>query len=652
MPLQATSGAASYDAFGGGAPAGGLANYIEDVFSTYLYLGTNSAQTITNGIDLAGKGGLIWQKQRTSAIRHRLFSTALALGDELASNLTSAVTNAGNVTAYSSTGFSIGSNISDVGETYVTWTLRKQPKFFDIVTYTGNSVAGRTIAHNLGSVPGCIIVKCTSAGTFWSVYHRSTGGTQVGLLNATSSFSASSAYWNDTDPTSTVFTVGITGNVNDSGQTYVAYLFAHDAGGFGLTGTDNVISCGSYTGNGSATGPTVSLGYEPQWLLIKQSSTSGNDWNLIDNMRGFAVGGTDAELNPNLSDAESTGTFVTPNATGFQLNTTNAGYNASSETYVYIAIRRGPMKVPTSGTSVFAPVASNASTGTSLTTNFPIDLQMAALRPGNAGNTTFSTRLTGINSQNTAVLTPYLVSRTAAAETTGSVTRYWTNTGFQMPGAFAGTDTIFWNLQRAPSVFDVVCYIATSSSASVTHNLTVRPEMIIYKTRSDVDGWYVMVNQNGYGEINGGGGAWGGTGNGNGLTNIAQATSTTINNLGGFFYSAGQTIIAYLFATCAGVSKVGSYTGNGSSQTINCGFTSGSRFVLIKRIDASGGWHVWDSARGIVAGNDPYVLLNTAAAEVTTDDSVDTDSTGFVVNQVTATNINVTSATYIFLAIA
>jgi hypothetical protein len=97
---------------------------------------------------------------------------------------------------------------------------------------------------------------------------------------------------------------------------------------------------------------------------------------------------------------------------------------------------------------------------------------------------------------------------------------------------------------------------------------------------------------------------------------------------------------------------VGSYTGNGSSQTINCGFTGGSRFVLIKRTDSTGDWYVWDSARGIVSANDPHLSLNTTAAEVTTNDSIDPDNTGFIVNQVAATNINVTSATYIYLAIA
>jgi hypothetical protein len=133
----------------------------------------------------------------------------------------------------------------------------------------------------------------------------------------------------------------------------------------------------------------------------------------------------------------------------------------------------------------------------------------------------------------------------------------------------------------------------------------------------------------------------------------SQPTSTSIP-FGGYtdVNDTGLTYVAYLFATCAGVSKVGTYTGTGTSLQIDCGFTGGARFVLIKRTDSTGDWYVWDTARGIVAGNDPHLSLNTTVAEVTTDDTIDTDNSGFIVNQLAATNVNVTSATYIFLAIA
>jgi hypothetical protein len=121
---------------------------------------------------------------------------------------------------------------------------------------------------------------------------------------------------------------------------------------------------------------------------------------------------------------------------------------------------------------------------------------------------------------------------------------------------------------------------------------------------------------------------------------------------GGAVNGSGSTYVAYLFASCPGVSKIGTYTGNGSSQTINCGFAGGARFVLIKRTDSTGNWLVGDSARGIVAGNDPLLYLNSTAAEVTTLDWIDADSSGFIVNQDSTANANVNGASYIYLAIS
>jgi hypothetical protein len=115
---------------------------------------------------------------------------------------------------------------------------------------------------------------------------------------------------------------------------------------------------------------------------------------------------------------------------------------------------------------------------------------------------------------------------------------------------------------------------------------------------------------------------------------------------------SGGTYVAYLFATVAGVSKVGSYTGTGTTLQVNCGFTGGSRFVLIKRTDSTGDWYVWDSARGIVAGNDSYLVLNSTAAEVTTTDWVDTHSPGFELSNAAGNNVNINGATYIFLSVA
>jgi len=133
------------------------------------------------------------------------------------------------------------------------------------------------------------------------------------------------------------------------------------------------------------------------------------------------------------------------------------------------------------------------------------------------------------------------------------------------------------------------------------------------------------------------------------------ATLFTPQTGGGSFVDAnasGDTYVAYLFATCSGVSKVGTYTGTGALQTVNCGFTGGARFVLIKRTDSTGDWWTYDSARGISSGNDPYLFLNSTAAEVTSTNYVDTDSTGFKVTAAAPAGLNASGGTYIFLAIA
>jgi hypothetical protein len=555
--------------------------------------------------------------------------------------------------SFSSTGFTVPYN-TIYGETnfqtrtYTSWTFRKQPKFFDVLTYTGDGVLGREIPHNLGSVPGSMIIKRTDSTGSWAFYHRSLASNQALILDGTNA-SFTATYFNSTAPTSTVFTVGAGDTVNGDGFTYVAYLFAHDAGGFGLTGTDNVISCGSYTGNGTI--QTVSLGYEPQWVLVKNASSGargyGSSWAIQDNMRGFPSGGAAQTLYPDRSEAEDTNT-VNPNATGFSVSS----YNVNGDNYIYIAIRRGPMKVPTVGTSVFAPAlntnsASGSSGSPNYLTNFPVDLAIRDYRPGGVGiaSPSWQTRLTGTN---------YLVSSVTDSEYT-SGWYFDSQTGFYYPTAGSNSDQNGWFFRRAPSYMDVVCYTGTSANRTVTHNLGVVPEMMIIKNRTSGLGesWNVyhstlgntsrvFLEQNSAVQT-------GVTAVWNSTTPTASVFSLGTNNQVNL---SGSGIVAYLFATCAGVSKVGSYTGNGTTQTINCGFTGGARFVLIKKTSGTGDWMVSDSARGIVSGNDPYLELNNTNAEVTGEDWLDTNSTGFVVNEVSGSNANTSSATYIFLAIA
>ena len=663
MPTIITDGAASAQGYGFAARSV-AANYIEDVFSTYLYTGTGASLTITNGIDLSTKGGLVWIKQRSGAQDHTIFDTARGVNNYLRSNSTGAQNPGGTytdlLTAFNSSGFSLGADASTAGfvnasgSTYVSWTFREQPKFFDVVTYTGTG-ANRTIAHNLGSVPGCIMIKRTDTTAAWAVYHRSRANTRYMVLNTTAAVATGATYWNNTTPTSSVFSLGTSTDVNASGGTYVAYLFAHDAGGFGATGADNVISCGSFTTDGSSTA-TIDLSWEPQWVLVKTSNVIGN-WTLVDTMRGWVNNGSSLTsesgqvLRANTSGAElSPGSGSTQVGRPFQTGFTWVG--APSDEHIYIAIRRGPMRTPTTGTSVFSPIATSAGTGTTQTTGFVIDSQLAGARSLNeAQNWSFSDRLRSISSNSTQAGLMLATSSTQAEQNYGNSQNNWTNTTFNIPTYWGGVSAIYYSFRRAPGFFDVVCYTGTGVARTVSHNLGVAPELMIVKSRNTALDWYVYhkdIGNTKYIRLN--------------IVNFAQTSSEPWNNTTptssvfttgiGYTNESAITYVAYLFATVAGVSKVGSYTGTAALQTINCGFTGGARFVLIKRTDSTGDWYVWDSARGISSGNDPYLLLNSTAAEVTGTNYVDTTSVGFQVTAAAPAGINANGGTYIFLAIA
>jgi hypothetical protein len=638
------------------------APFVEDVFSTYLYTGNGTTQAIANGIDLAGKGGLIWIKGRAIAYTHQLHDTVRGVGNTIASNNTDAQSNQGTVSAVSSTGFTASTNsgsfsgTNNNGDTYCSWTFAEQAKFFDVVTYTGTGSA-RTVAHNLGSAPGMIIVKRTDSIEDWFVYHRGiTASGGIKLNNSDAKNDPNNSYWNSTEPTSTVFTVGTNGGVNGSGGTYVAYLFAHDAGGFGTAGTDNVISCGSYTGNGST--QSISLGYEPQYILFK-NTTDAASWYVVDVMRGLPTGGDDQLLIPNLSAAELTvGDVINVNATGFDVTTSSVA-NTSGKTYIYMAIRR-PMKVPTTGTSVFNPTKSNAANGTPITTNFVVDSQWINYLPGTTTNTAFNDRLRGV-STNATESGRYVRSASNAAEATAlTYTNNWGNTGYLIPSATAFDNTVYYSFSRRPGFFDTVCYTGTGSVGNaISHNLTVAPELIIVKGRSGLVGannWRVLNSftsttyQTAYLDLTDANTSFAYTDNG-GLAARPTATTFTVDNVANYNNSS-TNYVAYLFATCAGVSKVGSYTGTAAAQTINCGFTGGARFVLIKRTDSTGDWYVWDTARGIISGNDPYLLLNSTAAEVTNTDYIDPASSGFEISSTAPAAINASGGTFIFLAVS
>ena len=219
---------------GAGGPA--KKTYVDDVFSTQVYTGNSSARSINNGIDLSGKGGLVWSKRRNGNYYGPIIDTVRGkikiinpADDGAQGDYANTAGNEG-ITSFNSNGYSLGADgssqvLNHNNNTYVSWTFRKAKGFFDIVTYTGNG-SNRTIAHSLGSVPGMIMIKNTSSSENWITYHRTLKATHHVRLNQTNASASSMTMFNDTEPTASVFSVGTNSGVNTNGDNYVAYVFA------------------------------------------------------------------------------------------------------------------------------------------------------------------------------------------------------------------------------------------------------------------------------------------------------------------------------------------------------------------------------------------------------------------------------------------
>jgi len=612
---------------GAAGAAGGDAVTVDQVFSTYLYTGTSSSQSHVNGIDLAGEGGLVWIKNRTGTDRHGLYDTARGATKEISSNLANAQRTATQtVTSFNNNGFSTGndSTTGDNNKDYVSWSFRSAPKFFDIVQFSGGSTQPGTYSHGLKQTPGMILFKKTSGNQDWWVWHKDGGGIgYAGNLNTTGTFFNATTVV--TAVSDTTFSVNYT--VNANGDSYVAYLFADNSS---EDAADQMISCGSYSA--SASGVEINLGWEPQWVMVKRTD-SAYSWYIFDTMRSFNAKDNPATLKPNSSDAEGGLAKYRITSTGFKWNSDSG----DSGTYIYMAIRAPMMAEPTDATKVFGISSDFATTYSNV--GFPVDMVLGRKHQESNNWRNFA-RLIGDN---------FLVPNLSNAEQELLNEIKWdNNTGFYQETN--GTPNIWHQWKRAKSYFDCVCYNGTGSARTIPHGLTVAPEMIWIKSRSNSSDWSVFHTATGKGKylaLN--------------ETQSAQDDTTRFNNtaptdthfsVGGMnaVNGSGRTYIAYLFSSLAGVSKVGSFTGTGSDRTIDCGFSNGARFVLIKRTSTTGPWLTFDSVRGINSGTDPLLRLNATNAQYSFD-YIDPHSSGFSLpGDGGGTNTN--GVSYIFYAIA
>ena len=210
--------------------AGGASKkYVDEVYSNYIWTGTGSSNTITNGIDLDGQGGMVWVKNRDQNDNHWLFANSLGIGNGMRTNSDADKFGLGNagMSSFNSNGFTVGTHggVNGSGEDIVSWTFRNS-KAFQCLTYDGNGSA-RTISHSLGSVPGMVIVKKTDGSDPWYVWHRDlSDATKAVVLNATGGEGGNAAIFNSTRPTATEFSLGTSGHSNENNKSYIAYLFA------------------------------------------------------------------------------------------------------------------------------------------------------------------------------------------------------------------------------------------------------------------------------------------------------------------------------------------------------------------------------------------------------------------------------------------
>ena len=757
------------------AGAGKSVVYVDDVFDTHLRTGdgtsASSGHTVTNGIDLAGEGGLVWVKESNSSNSHTMFSPSLGTSGGrqkyLKSNESHAASTKNNINIqFNNNGYQIighdGQINQNAGNTYVDWVFRNSPGFFDTQTWTGNGTAGRTISHNLGSVPGAIWIKKTDVGDSWACYFRNGGNTGAHFLNSTGGPSNNSGIFNNTDPTATHFTVGSDGQTNAIGNTYIAFIFAHqpnsdfeeeiyegqewfasypntvngpsgvgeysfytntslgntyanigntqyqvagvnawnalsDAiyaaigkryrrgvfqynnGGIvdlyavrpydGYTGPtfdddESLIVCGTYDGQGGYNNlkTVIKCGFEPQWVIVKGQNTGG--WLMLDIEREWTCSGNlDGYIMADLSSQNYEHQFGGLLSDGFEFEGSDHNSNTNGQQYHYIAIRRSN-KPAENATDVF----------TSKSVTSQNQVHQVGFKPDmvwHIWNRQYPSYYIGTKLQGN--------DKYHRTFTSGNEVNYgnsWTfngDSGTFKQGLSTGSTNggIAHFFKRAVGFFDVCVYRGdgVTSGRTVKHNLGVTPELILiqkranggtyptgYGTRiktSTVDKTGFALSQ-AYAPQNSGFGNAGLDVAGVFRPYYVAGLSGSSSDYGQNYYNlAGVDYIAYLFASVDGVCKLGGYTGTGNTINVDCGFASGARFVVVKRVDITNGhWIQWDSERGIVAGNDPYVHLDNTTTENTGTDYIDPYSSGFTITSSANADLNASGGDYFFLAIA
>ena len=335
----------------------------DDYFNTLLYTGDGSASARAfTGVGF--QPDLVWLKARNQAYEHNWYDSVRGANKVIGSSFTDAESSSGDLDSFDSDGFTITNSATYLNNannvTHASWNWlaggtassntdgsitssvsANTTAGFSVGTFTGNGTAGATIGHGLGATPAWIICRTISAAKDWNIYHHkntSAPETDYLVLNTTAATTDASDKWNDTAPTSSVFTIGESSQLNTSGGTSLFYAFAEKKG---------YSKFGSYTGNGSANGTFVYTGFKPAFVMIKQTNASGEGWHILDNKRSGANGDMERLL-ANSSNAESNYSGnLDLLSNGFKTRINDAGVNSSGSTYIFMAFAENPFVTST-----------------------------------------------------------------------------------------------------------------------------------------------------------------------------------------------------------------------------------------------------------------------------------------------------------------
>jgi|TARA_Y100000033_G_scaffold27801_1_gene26387 hypothetical protein len=639
-------------------------------FNTVLWTGNGTGQSIT-GVGFAPD--FVWLKARNlNNYGHRIFDTSRGALKKISPSSTGAEsTDAGSLTSFDSDGFTLGNDnyVNNNGDFFVGWTMKanggitssntdgtitstvqaNQAAGFSIVEYTADGTNNTTIGHGLGAAPEFILIKKLTSTGDWITHHQAVGTGNFLYLNRDDAQLTQAGIWSNINSTTFNLISGYN-DYNQSGQDYIAYCFAPKA---------QYSKFGSYTGNGSTDGTIVETGFEPAFLLIKRVNNTA-DWVLLDNKR-TPSNPRNIYLEPNTNDAEVTSDRANFLTNGFQLITTGANVNFNGDTYIYIAFASDPSAAPTLTNSFNISLYSgNSSTQAITGLGFKPDWVWIKERGPSAENHNvydtargplnfLTTNSTASQNQGPSRLQSFdsdgfTLGSDNEINDSGSTYVAWCWKANPLPTVNTeGTQTVVTRTNLAAG-FSIVTLPDFAGTQNIGHGLDGVPDLIIMKQYTGGTGSWATYNSQ-VGERN-----WMNL-NTNGSNNVAtpgyefdSVTATTITNL---ISNSNYSYIYYCFKSVPGYSKVGTYTGNGSSSgpTITTGFEPS--FLMLKRIDDTGSWAMLDNKRSPSNPRDKELFANITDAE-NTFTAVDFSSTGFqIIN--TSNTYNANGSTYLYV---